>query len=197
MFSERVSKLFLSKEQSDAISDLVIVSQKWLIKVMREVMELSENFRQITGAQQRDLKKGKVTLQALKKIWSESVKELGTVDIERLCYILQAYCLIHPVGASSAAVGDGKQLFIIPCMLPEATERSRSKIDGSRPWIEFCFDFEGFLPLEVYHRLLCMLLNESSKYELYAEVCLFEGVDGCIIKVELDSSHHLIKVFYV
>ena len=50
-------------------------------------------------------------------------------------------------------------MFLIPSMLPRCD--GPTEIDMAKYKIAFCFDFRGFLPVEVYHRLLCLMLRDQ------------------------------------
>ena len=49
--------------------------------------------------------------------------------------------------------------YLIPSMLPRGD--GPTKNDKAKYKISFCFDFRGFLPVEVYHRLLCLMLRDQ------------------------------------
>ena len=177
---------------------------------MQVIMELPENYSQITGMQQRDLQNGKVTLQVLKKVWSDHANyplpEKSSVDVRKLSIILQAFCLIHPAMSDTQCSSEDPvdlhdRLFIVPSLLPEPNDSRKKEIaQNDFSWISFYFDFEKFLPLEVYHRLICMLIAETQKtrsknrYKLSSSLCRFDKAHDCKWKIELEAHQHRIKI---
>lgn len=195
---ERVSKLFISKEEADMISDLVIINPKWLIGIMQIIVELKDNCPLISGREQTKLKHGEVSLDVLKKLWGDSengIPETKTVDPEKLAIVLQAYCLIHSCNSETSDT----KCFITPSMLPsDLSNDKKQKLEHS-DWIDFYFDFEKFLPVEVFHRLVCMLMAEVHKSDFHKcnlsqSLCSFPRICHCIWKVELKNLEHKIKV---
>ena len=78
------------------------------------------------------------------------------------------YVTSENINENNNPKGKHPELYLVPCRLPnqdlEATPENK--------WFSFYFDFNGFLPAEVYHRLLCKLLmladvmdNMFSRYE--------------------------------
>lgn len=185
----------------EKISKLVIVDPKWLIKAMQTIMELgSKNLR---GRDKRNLKQGEISLDVLRQLWSDheqALPESELVDAEKLSIILQAYCLIHPVLSSEAKSDAGSPHYIVPSMLPCLGDLKKDIFECTLPWMEFYFNFDKFLPIEVYHRLVCMFLSEAHKssrqrnYQLSDRTCCFQKVQNCKWKLELEASEHRIKI---
>ncbi len=154
----RLSTLFLNKEEMEQISNLVIIDPQWLFSAMQVIMELPTNDTRITGEEQLMLEKsGKIAFKALEKLWSGSsslqVKQSGLENAHKLCLILQAYCLIHPVKFE----GKGEDFYyIIPSLLPaHLPDPKHTSVECSQLWMHFYFDFQQFLPQEIFHRLIC------------------------------------------
>ena len=195
-----MSKLFLSEEEAESISDLVVIDPKWLIGIMQIIMELPANYKSITGKEQQMLRRGEISLDVLEQLWGDpehGILNSSAVKAEKLAVVLQAYCLIHSAISSDSEDSSGK-LFIIPSMLPLT---DTEKIAPSRlPWIVFYFDFQRFLPVEVYHRLVCMLMAATQRtgsqrpYTLSHSLCDFDRVHNCRMMVELEALQHRIKI---
>lgn len=67
--------------------------------------------------------------------------------------------------------------------------------------INFVFDFHGFLPVEVYHRLLCLMLKRQSstpkpKGEFTAKYFVIKGLHKCNWLVEMIGSELRVSVKY-
>lgn len=193
LLAGRVSKLFVSPEEAEMISDLVVIDPKWLIGIMQIIVELPDNCPLITGEEQQKLKSGEISLEVLKKLLDDpkdGILKSSVIDAEKLSVVLQAYCLIH----STSEMSDTKR-FIIPSMLPRALPSHKIK----RWDAEFYFDFERFLPIQVFHRLICMLMAAAQKsnrydYVLSQSLSFFPKIGQCMWKVELESSEHRIKI---
>ncbi len=96
---------------------------------------------------------------------------------------------------------EASQCFIIPSMLPQLSNAELEKISKKNlPWIDFYFDFEKYLPVEVYHRLLCMFVAEPKKpgirthRTLSKYLCCFHMIHDCYWKIELEDFEHRIKI---
>ena len=184
-------------------------------------MELQLGDQCLPGDVLRDLKKtGIAKASLLKECWK---KECHSNDefFRQLCLMLQAYCLIYPIGSSKKAASVPPQpslsgplasssaasppisrsqsardadhtseSFLVPCMLPDKQLK-----DYGLERIAFYFDFCGFLPTEIYHRLVCLMLAKSKeKTEFSATCCRFYNVSGSSWKIEMCSSRHVLKV---
>ncbi len=206
---ERVSKLFLSEEDSKKIEELVISDPKMLIEIMKIIMELSKDSDNIlSGKEERNLQNGMISFAVLERL-CQQIPKSGIVDATTLSVILQAYCLIHPTsGNDSQADSDSaschsdsptNKCFVIPSMLPELQDDMIEElVQSSLPWMEFYFDFEKFLPVEVYHRLVCMLMAAAQRHPGKSRVsrflCCFDMVYDCKWKVELEVLQHRMKI---
>ncbi len=201
---ERVSKLFLSEEDAKKIEELVIIDPKMLIEIMKIIMELSKDSDIIlSGIEERNLQNGMISFAVLEKLCQQILKS-GIVDATTLSVILQAFCLIYPTSgndsqadsASCHSESPTNKCFVIPSMLPELQDEELAQ--RSLPWMEFYFDFEKFLPVEVYHRLVCMLMaaaqKRRGKIRVSRFLCCFDGVHDCKWKVELEDLQHRMKI---
>ena len=206
----RVPTLFVSKEEIKEISNLVIIDPKRLISAMQVIMELEKNDTRISGEEQDTLQEtGKVSFECLERLWSmcgQSILKSGIVDAHQLCLILQAYCLIHPSEyldkTHQLQLPSSTNYYLVPSLLPEAKSLTEKEKGSDLPWICFYFDFEGFLPLEIYHRLICLLLaaykvesrRPKATHYLSKTLCRFDGIRGCNWKIELEEHQHRLKV---
>ncbi len=204
---ERVSKLLLSEKDTEKIKELVIIDPKMLIEIMKMIMELlskdSDNI--LSGEEERNLQSGIISFAVLERLCQQILKS-DIVDATTLSVILQAYCLIHPTSGNDSQANSASchsdsptnKCFVIPSMLPELQGDMIEELAQSNiPWMEFYFDFEKFLPVEVYHRLVCMLMaaaqNHCGKSHVSRFLCCFM-VHGCKWKVELETLQHRLKI---
>ncbi len=177
-----------------------------LIEIMKIIMELSKDCEHIlSGKEERNLRKGKISLAVLETMCQKIIKS-DIVDATTLSVILQSYCLIHPTTsddsqADSASSHSDSPCFVIPSMLPELQDHMIKKLAQNHlPWIVFYFDFRRFLPVEVYHRLVCMLMAETQRagsrreYNLSHSLCYFDRVHNCKMLVRLEALQHRIKI---
>ena len=92
------------------------------------------------------------------------------------------------------------KVYLIPsklCVDPPCISKSHKKLFN----FTFEFDFGGFLPVEVYHRLLCLMLkNQScstkSKGRFTANFFKIHGVEECNWLVRMTGSKLLVSVKY-
>ena len=175
------------------------------------------------GADIRDLKmKGIGNASLLRKCWEGYYSESGGCSFRQLCLILQAYCLIYPLqphsvapprrSMSEPATSETAQQplsrsqsevdvtlpmkFLVPCMLP-----STPITDDPIKKVTFSFDFKGFLPAEIFHRLMCLMLAASAATrgrkmapEFSATRCRFYNVKGRKWQLEMEPECHRLTV---
>jgi len=194
---------------------------------MRIVMELEDGAIDYTGEDLRDLKESGIARAGLlRDCWKEYHSTDDDVSFRQLCLMLQAYCLIYPIrgqvgtciphrsqsdnheiSATTAAASHNlahsqsachadttANNFLVPCKLPEKVNK-----DDRLPWITFYFDFQGFLPVEIFNRFVCLMLAQSQAKrksqlpEFSATCCRFYQIKGCNWKLEIEAGH-LLKV---
>ena len=157
---------------------------------------------------------GIADVEVLNECWKKFVSVPGSppdIEIRHLCLILQAYCLIYPVQStlaecqdptppsqSPASISVSKkekvQKYIIPCKLPDDLPECQVKKITNCRWTTFFFEFEYFLPDEVYHRILCLASSEAKpprkKCNVYSNKrCLYYGLfeTNWIFKIEREK----------
>ena len=95
---EELPTLFLDKWEQQQLADLVLLDPKWLITLMKIVMELEPGAIDYTGEDLRDLKEtGIARAVLLRDCWKEYHSTDDDVSFRQLCLMLQAYCLIYPI----------------------------------------------------------------------------------------------------
>ena len=174
--------LYLKEEEKKVLDDLILLSPHWLTTMMRNVMELKAGRGlDMTNEELMCLEKtGCAELNLLKRCWPD----LGDEDFHKLVLMLQSFCLVFPLpepetkdGAQMHSQPDEpsqqetpvkshsftrqpNQVYLIPSKLKseEFDEKLANMFN-----VSFQFDFGGFLPEEVYHRLLCLMLKKLPK----------------------------------
>lgn len=167
-------------------------------------------------------KTGVAKLSVLEECWSKNGL-LKKCSSTQLCLMLQAFCLVHTIEYSlqpsscdpmkhepgllqdetSLKTKDDctpNQCFLIPNLLPVKEEPEQDA--NHLPWISFYFDFHKFLPVEIYHRLVCLMLAafqhtpalRRQKPILSQWFCRFDGIHNCNWKISLEASKHRLKV---
>jgi len=190
-------------------------------------MELEPGAIDYTGEDLRELERGIASAELLRGCWEEYNSTDDDVSFRQLCLMLQAYCLIYPIrgdmgrclphrsqsdnyeistttAAASPSLSHSQSAcgadttadnFLVPCKLPENVELKKDRLS----WITFYFDFQGFLPVEIFNRFVCLMLAQSqSKHksqlpEFSATCCRFYQIKGCNWKLEIEAGH-LLKV---
>lgn len=169
---------------------------------MKIVMELEAGDCKSTGEDVRNLKnKGIASATLLHDSWEEYLNT--DVSFKQLCLMLQAYCLIFPIRDMAGSPAQSLSFahdadttkFLVPSKLPDC------KLDDL-PCnnYTFYFDFQGFLPVEIFNRFVCLMLAIKSleSYELSATCCKFYEFNGPNWQLKVESGHKLkVSVVYV
>ena len=97
----------------------------------------------------------------LKSLWNDYL-DISSQErsFQQLCLFLQAFCLIIPASTVNISTNQGP-LYLITCKLKGKHEPPKSP-EYPEEWIQFYFDFRGYLPAEVFHRLSCLLACETT-----------------------------------
>ena len=212
LYVERLPTLFLpDKNDRKLLQNLVVLEPVWLISVMKVIMELN---RTSEGNRHLIIKledTGIASESLLREKWAGfySESESGP-SFHQLCLILQAHCLIFPLkGFQSEIEPAPKQLsstngqaiksFLVPSKMPEKAEEDETGSDI--PWVVFYFDFEKFLPEEIYHRLICIMLayaephtSEEVTPKFSKSWSCFYAIDESHWKFEYQQKCHRLKV---
>lgn len=179
------------------IADLVVLHPQWLMSVMKVIMELTmaNNEIQLERSQIQTLEMdGIATLEVLNGCWKQFLSKTK-ITIDCLCLMLQAYCLIYPIPSEKKKA---IQKYIIPCKLPDNINKIKCRI-SKKNWETFYFDFNNFLPIEIYYRLICLLLTQSKpsrrSHNSYSKTaCFFYNLWETNWKVEYEEIEKRIKV---
>ena len=188
--------------------DKVIIHPLWLITVMRKIVELdySKDREGVRPASLQDLSVyGIADKHLLEKCWKQELEACGNLKLNHLCFVLQAYCLIFPIESKSPEEQPGQsestdcsQRYLIPCKLPLTVDVSRLSDDYSLFDFKIYFDFEKFLPAEVYHRFVCRLImladREDSKNVFTQAECIIHHVKGWDWWVEHKALSHTLEI---
>ena len=211
--SELLPRLFITEAQHAEIAVLVVLDPTWLIRVMQNVVELDYR-SSIKGPLIRQLHNTGVASSALlKEAWSGYLREPIEQSFHQFCLMLQAECLIHPITfipesavesesqalptTIEAASTDEEQLYLVPGKLPDKIKEEPA---ACSKWVSFYFDFQKFLPNELYHRLICLLLAEFQRNKsldkpyLSKTICQFHYIDECHWSIEFERAQHRLKI---
>ena len=231
---EELPTLFFKEWEQQELEDLVLLDPKWLITLMKFVMELEDGVHYYAGKDLRDLKEtGVASAVLLRNCWKEYHATDDDVSFRQLCLMLQAYCLIYPIRGDvklgtrspSRSQSDNHEVsnttsaappifshshsacgadatannFLVPCKLPKKDEMNKDH-SPNLPWITFYFDFQKFMPVEIFNRFVCLMLArwqakriKSQFPEFSATCCRFYEIEGCNWKLEVETGH-LLKV---
>ena len=163
---------------------------------MKKVMELKTH-DEINNTPILELQKtGRATADLLSKLWKEDHH-----DFQLICLIMRAHGLMQAIKSSDKSVPDPTHAtctepqgeFMIPCML---NHEEKFHLEG----YTFYFDFKGFLPQEVFHCLICLVIKKcqevpghhySPKY--WTNACIWYCMKGYDWNVQLLSGEHKLK----
>ncbi len=130
--------MFLGTRVKGELEKLVLLDPKWLIRVMREVMELLKKGSRLVGGDIRELEvTGKAKESLLRDCWKGYYNEADEASFRHLCLMLQAYCLIYPIESSQKPIpSPPRPSHSAPSTSIEgsspATQPSRSQSEGVR-----------------------------------------------------------------
>ena len=167
--------------------------------MMKVIMELStKNGVQLSNKQILKLvKEGVADSEVLEACWRKFVPPSDVpslITTEHLSLLFKAYGLIHPL-LSHADPAE----FLIPSKLPEEIKDSTicRMVEQYTP---FYFDFNGFLPDVVYHRLVCLMstisepLHPDGHNHYSKQRCFFSGIMGTNFITEMDESKQRLRI---
>ena len=190
--------MYTEKDEKKVLDDLILLDPTWLMKVMRNIMELKPGFgTSIANTDVIELEKMAIAkTSVLQECWKDF--NLSEDNFHKLTLILQSFCLLFPLSfghgnsrkkcqstttadnssgleskststatstlSSNTLKEDERQdrTYLIPSMLPptDLNEHELQDIRKNMYKFSFDFEFENFLPVEVYHRLLCLMLKD-------------------------------------
>ena len=198
---DELSSLLLSEDEKRQLDSFVLLNPKWLIEVMKRVMELPKADQKYNEKDLRDLKRtGIANMSLLKECWKGCYDEApnSMCSFSQLCLILQAYCLVFPLQPqtaqqlSSQSPRDVK--FLIPSMLPS---EAVSKCNYLAREKAFYFDFHGFLPAQIFYHLICLLTKSQRETQLpkfSATQCIFDNIEGRRYQLDMEPDCHRLKI---
>ena len=152
-------------------SDLILLSPQHLGEMMSKIVQLKVgNIRE-----NYDQKRMKI-LRTRGVICSEDLKKCLSISdssdiFDNLVHILESYCLIYKLNDKILSLLLKNEVlaadvFLVPCSLPPMKEL----VTFPAKCFEFQFEFESYLPNEVYLHVICKFLelvdNESTKTEI-------------------------------
>ena len=214
---ENLPGLFLAKHEREELKNLVVLHRPWIFDVMTVIMELkSETIEELSNIERDTIKKGVADHDALQKCWKKFTcqNDNAAASFRHLCLILQAYCLIYPIlipieeipscheaVPKKSRSSDCAREYLIPCKLPELSEelKNSNKLCPDLPWFSMHFNFRGFLPAEIYHQLVCLLLasteTDSSEPNFFTStVCVLYDIKDSNWKIEYERDFHRLIV---
>ena len=208
------------------MDNLILLDVTWLTKMMRIVMELNSGEGcKLTNEEIRDLETtGCAKASLLRHCWNA----LDNDVFHKLCLIMQSFCLIVPLPVGevpalqqSASITKYEEGIHSPQVLDQIQSGGQTSSEPETVYlipsklcskhvdrslkdsfvINFVFDFHGFLPVEVYHRLLCLMLKRQSsspkpKGEFTANYFVIKGLHQCNWLVEMIGSELRVSVKY-
>ena len=156
--------LFLSEDEKAILHSAIILDPQWLAEIMTELMKVDFSSKHNAQNIHQLLNHGLAKQDFLKSLWDDyldkSTQESQERSFQQLCLFLQAFCLIIPASSVNISTNQGS-LYLIPCKLKGKNKPPQSP-EYPKEWIQFCFDFKGYLPAEVFHRLSCLLACDST-----------------------------------
>ena len=225
--------LFLSEAQKEKLHDVILLDPQWLANIMRELVKVAHGSNSPAAAVRMLLTNGLAKESLLRSLWKEYLDESSEESFEQLCLFLQAFCLIIPASYvnmdttvalisthtamySSVPPSTSQERpksvaqdreFLVPCKLKGESNPSKPP---PRPeeWLQFHFDFEGYLPVEVFHRLSCLLVIKSqstadadtvspptAKNEFFYNYCSLRNILYSDWWLEMLGEKHMLNIY--
>ncbi len=191
--------MFISAPQFDKLKDLVIIYPRWMITIMKKIVELNHkiNYDNIFPSSLKSLGDlGIADKHLLQERWKEEVTE--KVKLDHICSIMQAYCLLIPIAVqckdAPESAENNIEKYLIPCKIPDiAMSEDAEHFDFS-----VLFDFDKFLPVVVYHRLisrLVLLARDSRQKHCFSKSeCIIREVDDLEWWIKFKSPSYCLEI---
>ena len=202
---------------SGSSNSLVLLSPQWLGDMMCKIVQLKVGNERHQLESMISFHRTGIILESDLRVCLMGKDDGGLVNSEEhleqfnnLLKILEAYCLIYRLKKPEYKLfnlpeDQKEQLFLIPCRMPESN--SKPSFSFSKECYKFEFDFQSYLPEEVYMHCVCKLLSKAQfeagkdkrKLELTQSCSMFAHFklnDDCPLadwKIEMDKSRHVLK----
>ena len=200
------NSIFLEESEKQQISTVILMEPRWLISIMTKVMEVQMSSLTLSNTDIDKLKKtGMVNMSFLHVLWQEDHKGNDN-QFEIICLLMRAHGLMQAIkptgstagsttGSSTGSTTTESNLiqFMIPCML---SQKALNIPNG----YTFYIDFKGFLPQEVFHCLICLVIKKCQevpdchKPSFSANTCIWYWIKGYSWCIQLLSQEHRLKV---
>ena len=196
------NSIFLEESEKQQISTVILMEPRWLISIMTKVMEVQMSSLTLSNTDIEELKTtGMVKMSSLHTLWQEDHKGNDN-QFEIICLLMRAHGLMQAIkptrstaGSTTGSTTTESNLiqFMIPCML---SQKALNIPNG----YTFYFDFKGFLPLEVFHCLICLVIKKCQevpdchKPSFSANTCIWYWIKGYSWYIQLLSQEHRLKV---
>ena len=186
-----MKSIFLEESEKRQISTVILIEPRWLISIITKVMEVQMSSCTLKNTEIHILKTtGMVKCESLYELWKDDHKGDDN-QFQIICLLMQAYGLMQAIKPN---IGSNHIQFMIPCML------SQRELPCPNEGYTFYFDFKGFLPQEVFHCLICMVIKKSHEVpscnppSFSANKCIWYWFKGYYWSIQLLSQEHRLKV---
>ncbi len=188
----------------------MILDPHWLITIVTVIVEITPTKSNdgIASEHIRSLQKGVASKTLFEHFFKDFLVRSSCIALKHLLLILRSYCLIFPLqpepkalsfpeGADGAKGGASYTKYIIPCILRDDLNDKKVDIPEGK-YCVFYFDFCGFLPDEIYHRLMCLASAASKpgmkeRNEFSKQRCVFYKLHGTNWIIKLERDKHRMK----
>ena len=178
--------IYLEQSEKDQISTVILIKPGWLISIMTKAMEVSMSHRTLRNEDVDKLRKtGMTSIAFLRELWQD-YHENNDNTFQIICLLMRAHGLMQVIKHTDVQ-------FMIPCML----RQEELNIPNG---YTFYFDFNGFLPQEVFHSFICLMIKKSqevpdhSEPKFSASGCTLYCLKGYDWYIQPLSQEHRLKV---
>ena len=166
---------------------MILIEPQWLVTIMKKVMEVRVSHPNLINTEiDKCMKTGMANSEFLYELWKDDHKG-DYKEFQKICLLMRAYGLMQTIKSTTCVQ------FMIPSLLNQEKQILQNGFI-------FYFDFKGFLPQEVFHCLICLVIKtcpevpDCSPPKFSAKACIwycFKGYDWCIQPM---SETHRLKV---
>jgi ankyrin repeat protein/GTPase SAR1 family protein len=162
-----IPNVFLSEEDKEKLKDVILCGPQRLADKMKEVIQLSKHIDKLDAIESDLFQKSIATRSSLETVFFGKNPPVDENYLEYICLFLRAYGLLFPIDKEeSDKTEDGKTQFFVPCCLQDLPKQSGIPPLALKRYLSFEFDFDGYLPDELFIRFVCMAASEATSSRL-------------------------------
>jgi hypothetical protein len=161
-----IPSIFLSEEEREKLKDVILCGPQHLADKMKELIQPHKHIDDLDADESDLLDKNIVSGSSLQKIFFGEGVAVNDEYLEYICLFLRAYGLLFPIGKEGREELDSGKTqnlrFFVPCCLKYLPEKFGTPPLALRRCFSFEFNFNGYLPEELFVRFICMAASKAT-----------------------------------